>query len=138
MLYGYMRTSPAENDAHEQLNMLQRAACNQVFKDENAAGGLSKCPGLKACLAELKPKDVLVVWKLDKLGRNLHELLTITDNLFKRGIHLNSLFEKINTIHPQDREIIYRIFKALHEYEKNQLVRRTQEGRVTQGQSAGQ
>ena len=100
MLVGYMRVSSADD---RQSVDLQRDALLAAGVDERhlhhdkASGARDDRPGLKACLDDLRQGDVLVVWKLDRLGRSLPHLLTIVTDLKKRGVAFRSLTEQMDT-----------------------------------------
>lgn len=91
-----------------------------LYKDK-ASGARDDRPGLKACLEYLNPGDTLVVWKLDRLGRSLSNLLAIVTDLKKRGIAFRSLTEKMDTTTPHG-ELLFSIFGALAQYER-ELIR---------------
>src|SRR3954468_24705518 len=99
MLIGYLRVSSAD----ERQSDLQRDALIAAGVDERhlhldrASGARDDRPGVKACLADLRPGDVLVVWKLDRLGRSLSHLIRIIDELKGRGVAFRSLTEAIDT-----------------------------------------
>ena len=120
MLVGYMRVSSADD---RQSVDLQRDALvaagvdeRQLFVDR-ASGARDDRPGLKACLAYLRPGDSLVVWKLDRLGRSLPHLLAIMAELKARGIAFRSLTEQMDTTTPQG-ELLFSLFGALAQYER--------------------
>jgi len=120
MLVGYMRVSSADD---RQPVDLQRDALvaagvdeRQLFVDR-ASGARDDRPGLKACLAYLRPGDSLVVWKLDRLGRSLPHLLAIMAELKARGIAFRSLTEQMDTTTPQG-ELLFSLFGALAQYER--------------------
>ncbi|MEN8499830.1 recombinase family protein, partial [Escherichia coli] len=100
MLIGYMRVS--SNDERQSVS-LQRDALIAAGVDprhlhqDHASGARDNRPGLKSCLAELREGDVLIVWKLDRLGRSLSHLLRIIEDLKIRGIAFRSLTESIDT-----------------------------------------
>jgi DNA invertase Pin-like site-specific DNA recombinase len=120
MLVGYMRVSSADE---RQSVDLQRDALLAVGIDERhlyvdkASGAQGDRPGLKACLAYLRPGDGLVVWKLDRLGRSLPHLLAIVTDLKARGIAFRSLTEQMDTTTPHG-ELLFSIFGALAQYER--------------------
>lgn len=103
MLIGYMRVS--SNDERQSVS-LQRDALIAAGVDprhlhqDHASGARDNRPGLKSCLAELREGDVLIVWKLDRLGRSLSHLLRIIEDLKIRGIAFRSLTESIDTTTP--------------------------------------
>lgn len=77
MKYGYARVSTDDQDPALQLAALKKAGCKTLFKDEGISGTTTKHPALLRCLAALEPGDTLIVWKLDRLGRNLRDLIPI-------------------------------------------------------------
>jgi DNA invertase Pin-like site-specific DNA recombinase len=120
MLVGYLRVSSADE---RQSVDLQRDALLAAGVDERhlhvdkASGARDDRPGLKACLADLRPGDVLVVWKLDRLGRSLSHLLAIVADLKARGVAFRSLTERMDTTTPHG-EFLFSVFGALAQYER--------------------
>ena len=120
MLVGYTRVSSADE---RQSVDLQRDALVAAGVDERhlhqdrASGARDDRPGLKACLDFLKAGDVLVVWKLDRLGRSLPHLLAIVAELKARGIAFRSLTEQMDTTTPHG-ELLFSLFGALAQYER--------------------
>jgi len=120
MLVGYMRVSSADN---RQSVALQRDALLAAGVDERhlhhdqASGARDDRPGLKACLYGLRQDDVLVVWKLDRLGRSLPHLLAIVTDLKKRGVAFRSRTEQMDTTTPHG-ELLFGIFGSLAQYER--------------------
>ena len=120
MLIGYMRVSSADD---RQSTDLQRDALLAAGVDERhlhqdrASGARDDRPGLKACLAELREGDTLVVWKLDRFGRSLSHLLTIVGDLREKGVAFRSLTEAMDTASPQG-ELLFAVFGALAQYER--------------------
>lgn len=120
MLIGYMRVSSLDD---RQSVDLQRDALRAAGVDERhlfsdkASGAKDDRPGLKACLDYLKPGDVLVVWKLDRLGRSLPHLLDIVAQLRERGVAFMSLTEAMDTNTPHG-ELLFSLFGALAQYER--------------------
>ena len=133
MLVGYVRVSTADE---RQSTDLQRDALRAAGVDERhvyedrASGGRDDRPGLKACLEYLTAGDVLVVWRLDRLGRSLPHLVGIVAELRSRGVGLRSLSETIDTT-TATGELVFHLFASLARYERA-LVR----GRVVAGQEA--
>ena len=120
MLVGYLRVSSADE---RQSVDLQRDALLTAGVDERhlyadkASGARDDRPGLKACLAYLAADDVLVVWKLDRLGRSLPHLLAIVADLKARDVAFRSLTERMDTTTPHG-ELLFSIFGALAQYER--------------------
>jgi DNA invertase Pin-like site-specific DNA recombinase len=75
MKYGYARVSTDDQSTALQLAALKRAGCKTLFKDEGLSGATIKRPALLRCLKALQDGDTLIVWKLDRLGRNLRDLI---------------------------------------------------------------
>jgi Resolvase, N terminal domain len=87
MKYGYARVSTDDQNSALQLAALKRAGCTAktIFKDEGVSGATTKRPALLRCLKTLKQGDTLIVWKLDRLGRSLRDLIAMLDDLRPRG-----------------------------------------------------
>ena len=102
MLIGYARVSTGDQNLDLQKNALIRAECELVFED-TASGKNARRPGLKRALRRLRPGDVLVVWKLDRLGRSVRDLITLVSELQARGVNFRSLTDSIDTSTPAGR-----------------------------------
>lgn len=127
MLYGYARVSASDQKAQLQLDALQAAGCQQVFVDEGISGSRTTRPALSKAFAALKAGDVLVVWRLDRLGRSLSHLIQLAGQLDEQGIGFRSLTEAIDTTSSSGR-LLFHIMGALAEFERNLIVERTQAG----------
>jgi DNA invertase Pin-like site-specific DNA recombinase len=103
MKYGYARTSTDDQTTALQLSALKRARCSHIFEDKGIAGAGAKRPALVRCLKTLRAGDTLIVWKLDRLGRSLRDLITMLDDLRERGVRFHSLTEAIDTTTPTGR-----------------------------------
>jgi DNA invertase Pin-like site-specific DNA recombinase len=86
MDYGYARVSTDDQNPALQLAALKRAGCRTVFKDEGLSGATTKRPALLRCLKKLKHGDTLTVWKMDRLGRSLRDLIAMLDDLRAQGV----------------------------------------------------
>jgi len=132
MLIGYMRVSSVDD---RQSVDLQRDALLAAGVDERhlysdkASGARDDRPGLKACLEFLKAGDTLVVWKLDRLGRSLTNLLAIITDLKNRGVAFRSLTEQMDTSTPHG-ELLFSLFGALAQYERTLTRERVMAGLV--------
>ena len=93
MKYGYARVSKDEQNPAMQLAALEAAGCRQTFTDEGVSGAVAKRPALSRCLKALQPGDTLTVWKLDRLGRSVRDLLNVLHELQGRGVEFQSLTE---------------------------------------------
>ncbi len=125
-LVGYARVSTVEQDAALQTDALIHAGCEQVF-DDTISGAASDRPGLSSALAFLRSGDILVVWRLDRLGRSLPHLIEVLAVLEARGVGFRSLTEAIDTTTPGGR-LIFHIFGALGQFERDLIRERTKAG----------
>lgn len=127
-LLGYARVSTTDQDLALQLDALERAGVdpNQVWTDK-ASGASTDRPGLTALLDYARTGDVLVVWKLDRLGRSVRQVVDFVDELGRRGIGLRSLTESIDTTTAQGT-FIFHLFAALAELERGMIRERTLAG----------
>src|ERR1039458_5477927 len=91
MKYGYARVSTDDQTPALQLAALKKAGCKTVFKDDGLSGATTKRPALLRCLKKLEHGDTLIMWKLDRLGRSLRDLITMLDDLRARGVKFHSL-----------------------------------------------
>jgi DNA invertase Pin-like site-specific DNA recombinase len=135
---GYARVSAADQNPQLQLDALKAAGCDRVFV-EKMTGTLRERPQLAAALAYLRPGDVLVVWKLDRLGRSLLHLIEVVTGLRERGVDFRSLKENIDTTTATGR-LIFHILAALAEFERDMIRERAAAGRAAaqaQGKTGG-
>ena len=126
MKYGYARVSTEDQNPAMQLAALKKAGCKTVFKDE-VTGAHVKRPALIRCLKKLETGDTLVVWKLDRLGRSLRDLITMLDDFRSKGIRFRSLTEAIDTETPTGRAM-WQMIGVLAELERSLIVERTRAG----------
>jgi DNA invertase Pin-like site-specific DNA recombinase len=126
MLIGYARVSTHEQTLALQQDALQKAGCNKIFTD-TASGAKTERIGLEEALNYVRKGDTLVVWRLDRLGRSLPHLITTLTDLEGRGIGFKSLTENIDTT-TSGGKLIFHIFGALAEFERNLIRERTQAG----------
>ena len=125
-LIGYARVSTADQKLSLQLDALNAAGCDRIF-DDHASGAKADRPGLAEALAYLRAGDTLVVWKLDRLGRDLKHLVTIVQELTDREIGLRVLTgqgAQIDTTTAAGR-LVFGIFAALAEFERELIRERT-------------
>src|SRR5690348_6903330 len=99
MLVGYARVSTQDQHLALQQDALEKAGCSRLFTD-TISGATAERPGLKQALEYVRAGDVLVVWKLDRLGRTLKQLIELVNDLQQRGIGFKSLTENIDTTTP--------------------------------------
>jgi len=127
MKYGYARVSTDDQNPALQLAALKKAGCKTVFKDEGLSGATTKRPALIPCLKALRPGDTLIVWKLDRLGRSLRDLITMLDALRAQGIKFRSLTEHIDTETAAGRAM-WHMIGVLAELERSLINERTRAG----------
>jgi len=126
MRVGYARVSTKEQSFDLQIDALQNADCEQIFQ-EIASGAKTARPVLDDLLSHLRSGDVVVVWKLDRLGRSLRHLVTLTNELLERRVGLISLNDPIDTTTAQGR-LVFNLFASLAEFERDLIRERTQAG----------
>jgi DNA invertase Pin-like site-specific DNA recombinase len=126
MLIGYARASTHEQTLHLQQDALTKAGCTKTFTD-TASGAKTERIGLEEALNYVRKGDTLVVWRLDRLGRSLPHLITTMTALEERGIEFKSLTENIDTT-TSGGKLIFHIFGALAEFERNLIKERTRAG----------
>jgi len=123
---GYARVSTDDQNLDLQRDALARAGCGTVY-EEHASGKNADRPELKQCLKALRAGDTLVVWRLDRLGRSLTDLVRIVTDLEQRGVLFESLTERIETGSATGK-LQFHIFSALAEFERNLTRERTLAG----------
>ena len=124
---GYARVSTEDQTLALQLDALNAAGCDRVFCDEGVSGIAAERQALAETLVALKPNDVLVTWRLDRLGRSLSDLINIIEGLSERRVGFCSLTETIDTTSPGGR-LIFHIMGALAEFERSLISERTKAG----------
>lgn len=126
MLIGYARVSTDDQNLNLQRDALQLAGCAKIYED-HLSGVKAARPGLQQALEVARTGDVLVVWRLDRLGRSLKDLIEMVEMLSSRGIELHSLQEALATT-TSSGQLIFHLFGALAEFERNLIRERTQAG----------
>jgi DNA invertase Pin-like site-specific DNA recombinase len=127
MKIGYARVSTDEQNLDLQLEALQAAGCEHIFEDRGVSGAAALRPGLSEALSALSAEDVLVVWKLDRLGRSLSHLVTLLGELGQNSVGFASLTESIDTTTAGGR-LLFHMMGALAEFERSIIVERTKAG----------
>jgi DNA invertase Pin-like site-specific DNA recombinase len=128
MKIGYLRVSTHDQNLSLQLDALKAAGCDH-FYEEKMSGTQMNRPELLNALKSLRKRDTLVVWKLDRLGRSLKDLLHIIDDLQQRGIGFLSLQDKLDATSASGK-LFFHIFAALAEFESSLIKERTNAGLV--------
>jgi DNA invertase Pin-like site-specific DNA recombinase len=126
MRIGYARVSTKEQSFDLQVDALRAAGCEKVYQ-EVVSGARADRPVLDSLFRELRPGDVLVTWKLDRLGRSLRHLVELAGTLMERDVGLRSLKDPIDTTTPQGR-LTFNLFASLAEFERDLIRERTQAG----------
>jgi DNA invertase Pin-like site-specific DNA recombinase len=126
MLIGYARVSTHEQNLDLQKDALEKAGCERVYV-EQMSGSSSNRPELKRIMDTLREGDTLVVWRLDRLGRSLKHLIELITELEERKVGFKSLMESIDT-NTSGGKLIFHIFGALAEFERNLIRERTNAG----------
>lgn len=125
-LIGYARVSTDDQNLDLQRDALQKAGC-QVIYEETASGKSVPREELAHCRKALRSGDTLIVWRLDRLGRSLPDLVSIIGELEADGIAFQSITEKIETGSAAGK-LIFHVFAALAEFERNLIRERTKAG----------
>ncbi len=126
MLIGYARVSTHDQNLDLQKDALEKAGCGRIYV-EHISGGSPARPELDKTMETLREGDTLIVWRLDRLGRSLKHLIELVNELEQRKIGLRSLTESMDTTTSGGKLIFY-IFGALSEFERNLIRERTQAG----------
>lgn len=129
-LIGYARVSTDEQHLGLQLDALHAAGCEAVFEDQGISGAVTRRPGLTAALERCGPGDVLVAWKLDRLGRSTLDLVGLVEALKGRGVGLKVLTGEgasVDTTRPEGK-LIFAVFAAFAEFERELIRERTRAG----------
>jgi len=128
-LIGYARVSTSAQELNLQLDALKQAGCKKqhIFTDQ-ISGSKAERPGLAECLKELKKGDTLIIWRLDRLGRSLRNLIDIVEQLQKRGVGFRSINDGGIDTTTASGELIFNIFGTLAQFERRLIQERTQAG----------
>jgi DNA invertase Pin-like site-specific DNA recombinase len=124
---GYARVSTGDQDLDFQVQELKASGCKQVLTD-CVSGSKSDRPGLDACIKALKKGDTLVVWRLDRLGRSMQHLVNVVAGLKGSGIGFKSLRDGAIDTTTASGELVFNIFAALAQFERELIRERTMAG----------
>lgn len=125
---GYARVSKDDQHLDLQRDALKQAGCALIYEEAVSGKNMAR-PELEQCRKALRVGDTLVVWRLDRLGRSLPDLVQIVADLEQRGVHFESLTEKIETGSAAGK-LQFHVFAALAEFERSLIRERTQAGLV--------
>ena len=126
MLIGYARVSTQDQNIELQRDALKKGGCRKVFEDKLSGAHIDR-PGLAKTLEMLREGDTLVVWKLDRLGRSVKQLVDLVGDLHKRGVQFKSLTDSIDTGTPSGR-FFFHVMASLAEMERELNAERTRAG----------
>ena len=126
MNIGYCRISTNDQNLDLQLDELKKAGCERIFQDI-ASGAKSDRKGLKEAIEFARSGDVIVCWKLDRVGRSLRDLIETINTLKDRGIGFRCLTQQLDTTTPSGM-LIFHVFGAMSEFERSLIQERTQAG----------
>ncbi len=126
MLIGYTRVSTQDQNLDLQIDALIKAGCKKVL-DDKVSGSRAERPGLAKALEMLREGDTLVVWKLDRLGRSVKNLVNLVGELHKQGVQFKSLTDAIDTGTPSGR-FFFHVMASLAEMERELTIERTRAG----------
>lgn len=126
---GYARVSTGDQELNLQTDALLKEGCDPdlIFTDK-ISGAKSSRPGLDKCLASLSSGDVLVVWRLDRLGRSMSHLVTLIESLIERDIGFKSIQDGAIDTTTASGELMFNIFSALAQFERRLIQERTKAG----------
>src|SRR3954463_2371073 len=127
MLIGYARVSTLDQTLALQQDALTAAGCEHIYTD-TVSGSVTTRPGLTQALSHLRTGDTLVVWRLDRLGRSLAHLIDTIRDLQQRGVGFRSLQEQIDTTTTSGGKLVFHVFGALAEFERDLIRERTHAG----------
>lgn len=125
MLFGYARVSTQDQKLNLQLDDLKKAGCQKIFQEKVSSA--KERPQLRKLLEMLREDDMVIVWKLDRLGRSLKELFTLVNDFQAKGIGFRSLNDAIDTTTAQGR-LVFNLFASLAEFERDLIRERTKAG----------
>ena len=126
MLIGYARVSTQDQNLEMQLDALTKAGCRKIFEDK-ITGSRAERPGLSKAQESLREGDTLVVWKLDRLGRSVKNLVDLVGELQKQGVQFRSLTDAIDTGTASGR-FFFHVMASLAEMERELTIERTRAG----------
>ena len=127
LLLGYARVSTDDQTTALQADALAKAGCSRIYTDKASGKSTAARPQLEECLADLREGDTLVVWRLDRLGRSVTDLVRIVGELEHKGVSFRSLTENIDTSTASGK-LMFHMLASIAEFERNLIQERTQAG----------
>lgn len=130
MKIGYARVSTGLQNLNLQEDRLNQYGCEKIFSD-HISGAKSKRPGLDRAIEFARSGDTIVVWRLDRLGRNMEDLIILVNELNNRGVSFHSLEENITMDKSSSTgQLLFHLFAAFAEFERNLILERSSAGRI--------
>ena len=130
MKIGYARVSTGLQNLDLQEDQLNQYGCEKIFSD-HISGSRSKRPGLDKAIEFARSGDTIVVWRLDRLGRNMEDLIILVNELNNRGVSFHSLEENITMDKSSSTgQLLFHLFAAFAEFERNLILERSSAGRI--------
>ena len=130
MKIGYARVSTGLQNLNLQEDRLNAYGCEKIFSD-HISGSKSKRPGLDKAIEFARSGDTIVVWRLDRLGRNMEDLITLVNGLNEQGVSFHSLEENITMDKSSSTgQLLFHLFAAFAEFERNLILERSSAGRI--------
>ena len=130
MKIGYARVSTGLQNLNLQEDRLNAYGCEKIFSD-HMSGSKSKRPGLDKAIEFARSGDTIVVWRLDRLGRNMEDLITLVNGLNEQGVSFHSLEENITMDKSSSTgQLLFHLFAAFAEFERNLILERSSAGRI--------
>lgn len=126
MKIGYARVSTKDQKLSLQEDALRKEGC-ELFFEEKVSGAKSDRPELRRMIEQLRKGDIVIIWKLDRLGRSLRDLVNLVTEIQDKGAGLKSLNDSIDTTTPQGK-LTFHLFAALAEFERDIISERTKAG----------
>ncbi|KPA11144.1 Resolvase domain-containing protein [Candidatus Magnetomorum sp. HK-1] len=126
MKIGYARVSTKDQSFDMQVDALEKAGAEKIYT-EVITGARTESPVLNEILRNIRKKDILIIWKLDRLGRSLKHLIELVNEFIDKGVDIKSINDPIDTTSPQGR-LSFNIFASLAEFERDIIRERTQAG----------
>lgn len=125
-MIGYSRVSTNDQNQQLQLDALTKIGCERIYQ-ENVSGNSKNRPVLRQMLDALREGDVVVVWRLDRLGRSIKDLIELVEGFKQLKVQFISLSENIDTSSPSG-ELIFHMFASLAQFERSLIIERTNAG----------
>lgn len=126
MKIGYARVSTKEQNLSLQMDALEKEGCKKIF-EEKISGAKADRPELRKMIDQVREGDIIVTWKLDRLGRSIRDLINLVNEIQDKGAGLKSLNDSIDTTTPQGK-LTFHLFASLAEFERDIIRERTKAG----------